>query len=396
MSKKVDTFPGYQKYISQLHIKHVKHINYNQFRCAWPICFIYYHILGARNIRALKVKCSNLDNGCQWTGKLGELETHLQSCDYAHLPCTNECKNNDQIVKVLRKDLRNHLTNECPRRQYQCPHCKEMGEYQERTTSHLQTCPQVKVQCPNDECEASIPRCEVSTHRLTCDYEPVSCKYAEVGCEERPLRKELKEHEKNAPLHLHVTTEKVLQLTQLTQVNTEKVLQLTQLTQVLRCAFTFKLTNFQKRKHAEDEFYGTPFYTSRIGYKMCISVDANGYDDGKNTHVSVSAYLMKGDNDDSLTWPFTGEVIFEILNQLEDNNHHKGTAPFTADNVVSERVVDSERATDGWGRPQFISHADLNYKPDKNCQYLLNDTLIFRVSVRVNDPHPKPWLVCTT
>ena len=153
---------------------------YIQFRCAWPIRFIYYHILGARNIRALKVKCSNLDNGCQWTGELGELETHLQSCDYALLPCTNECKNNDQIVKVLREDLRNHLTNKCPRRQYKCPHCEEMGEHQERTTSHLQTCPQVKVRS-NAQCEASIPRCEVSTHRPTCDYEPVSCKYAEVG-----------------------------------------------------------------------------------------------------------------------------------------------------------------------------------------------------------------------
>ena len=255
------------------------------------------------------------------------------------------------------------------------------GEYQERTTSHLETCPQVKVQCPNDLCRASIPRCKVSTHRSTCDHERVSCKYAKVGCEERPLRKDLKEHEGDAPLHLQVTTEKVLQLTQLTQV--------------LRCAttspFTFKLTNFQKHKHDKDVFYSTPFYTSRTGYKMCVFVYANGNGGGEGTHVSAYAYLMKGDNDDSLTWPFTGEVIFEILNQLEDNNHHKATASFLADEDVSKRVVDGERATDGWGRPQVISHAHLDYNLFKNCQYLLNDTLVFRVSVRVN----KPWLVCT-
>ena len=270
------------------------------------------------------------------------------------------------------------------------------GEHQERTTSHLQTCPQVKVRCPNDECEASIPRCEVSTHRLTCDYEPVSCKYAEVGCEERPLRKDLKEHEEDAPLHLKVTTEKVLQLTQLTQVTTEKVLQLMQLTQVLRCAFTFKLTNFQKRKHDKDVFYSTPFYTSHTGYKMCACVYANGYGNGNNTHVSVYANLMKGDNDDSLTWPFTGEVVVEILNQLEDNNHHKKVYQFLADEDVSKRVlVNIERATNGWGMQKFLSHTELDYQPDKNCQYLLNDTLVFRVSARVNNPHPKPWLVCT-
>ena len=306
------------------------------------------------------------------------MEKHLQSCDCAHLPCTNECKNNDQTVKVLRKDLQDHLTIKCPRRQFKCPHCKVTGEHQERTTSHLETCPQVKVQCPNGECKASIPRCEVSTHRSTCDYESVSCKYAKVGCEGRPLRKELKEHEEDAPLHLQVTTEKVLQLTQ-----------------VLRCAvtssFTFKLTNFQKRKHDKDVFYSTPFYTSRTGYKMCVRVDANGDGDGENTHVSVFAYLMKGDNDDSLTWPFTGEVIFEILNQLEDNNHHKATLSFPADNNASKRVADGERAPTGWGWAQLISHTDLDYNLFKSCQYLLNDTLVFRVSVRVN----KPWLVCT-
>ena len=251
------------------------------------------------------------------------------------------------------------------------------GEYQERTTSHLETCPKVKVQCPNDQCLVIIPRCQVSTHRLTCDYERVSCKYAEVGCEERPLRKDLKEHEENALLHIQITTEKVLQLTQ-----------------VLRCAITsFKLTNFQKRKHDRDIYYSTPIYTSRTGYKMCVCVYANG--DGNNTHISVFAYLMKGDNDDSLTWPFIGEVVVEILNQLEDNNHHKATVSFPADNVASKRVVDGERAPTGWGWAKFLSHVDLDYQPDKNCQYLLNDTLVFRVSARVNNPHPKPWLVCT-
>ena len=129
---------------------------------------------------------------------------------------------------------------------------------------------------------------------------------------------------------------------------------------------------------------------------MCACVYANGDGNGNNTHVSVYANLMKGDNDDSLTWPFTGEVMFEVLNQLEDNNHHKAVYRFPADDDVSKRVmVDDKRATNGWGKPQFISHADLNYQPDKNCQYLLNDTLVFRVSVTVNNPHPKPWLVCT-
>ena len=129
---------------------------------------------------------------------------------------------------------------------------------------------------------------------------------------------------------------------------------------------------------------------------MCIRVDANGACEGrgKGTRVSAYACIMKGDNDDSLTWPFTGSVKFELLNQLEDKNHYTHTtAPFPADNVASKRVVEDERGT-GLGRQQFISHNELDYNSDKNCQYLKDDILIFRIIVQV--PDYKPWLECTT
>ncbi len=125
---------------------------------------------------------------------------------------------------------------------------------------------------------------------------------------------------------------------------------------------------------------------------MCILVYANGLGDGEGTHVTVAAHLMKGDNDDSLSWPFTGRVTVELLNQLEDKNHHKETTTFPADDDVSQRVVDGERG-EGWGYFKFISHADLAHKPLTNTQYLKDDTLIFRVSAEA--PDYKPWLECT-
>ena len=156
---------------------------------------------------------------------------------------------------------------------------------------------------------------------------------------------------------------------------------------------TFRLTNYQKHKKDGDQFYSPPFYTSLTGYKMCICVYANGEGTGKGTHVSVFAHLMKGDNDDSLTWPFTGSVNFELLNQLEDKNHHTYTlGPFPADSEASKRVVEGERGI-GRGYAQFFSYNELDYNSDNNCQYLKDDTLIFRVSVQV--PDYKPWLECT-
>ena len=64
---------------------------------------------------------------------------------------------------------------------------------------------------------------------------------------------------------------------------------------------------------------------------MCIKVDTNGGGDAADTYVSVYAYLMKGSNDDTLPWPFTGEVTITLLNQLADENHHTRSFLFPED-----------------------------------------------------------------
>ena len=142
------------------------------------------------------------------------------------------------------------------------------------------------------------------------------------------------------------------------------------------------MTNFHEHKIEDEEFKSPPFYTSPDGYKMCLEVYANGESDGRGTHVSVYACLMKGDNDDSLTWPFTGKVSFELLNQLEDKNHVLVTAKFKKSEEVNKRVMKDELGKGG-GISRFVSHETLDYQSDKNCQYLKDDTLIFRVSVQV-------------
>ncbi len=154
---------------------------------------------------------------------------------------------------------------------------------------------------------------------------------------------------------------------------------------------TFRVTEFDKRKKANRTVYSSPFYTSKNGYKMCLRIDANGNGTGKGTHVSVFTCLMTGEYDDYLTWPFTGIVTIELLNQLEDDNHLKRTTTLPADDV-SERVVDNERGA-WWGWPQFTSHADLAHDLLTNIQYLKDDTLIFRVSAEA--PDYRPWLECT-
>ena len=141
------------------------------------------------------------------------------------------------------------------------------------------------------------------------------------------------------------------------------------------------MTNFEQHKIDSDYCYSPPFYTHLQGYKMCLNVNANGWSKGKGTHVSVFAYLMRGEFDDHLKWPFQGVVTVAMLNQLEDNNHTTDTIRFTEStkNKVISRVMEGERAPTGRGIPTFIAHTELNYNPTKNCQYLKYNCLRFRI-----------------
>ena len=142
----------------------------------------------------------------------------------------------------------------------------------------------------------------------------------------------------------------------------------------------FIMTNFEEIRAKNELWYSPPFYVQ--GYKLCLRVDANGY---RSEYISVFAFLMRGEFDEHLKWPFQGHVTVAMLNQLEDKNHTSHTMRFTEaiSNSVIGRVTDGEMASSGWGCQNFfIAHTDLNYKPAKNCQYLKDGCLHFRI-VRV-------------
>ena len=286
---------------------------------------------------------------------------------------------------MLRKDLERHTNEECPKRQYECPHCHEAGEYQERTIKHFEECPMVKVPCPNSGCNTLSLRRDLPKHRHECMFEMVPCKYSTIGCTEKVQRKDLAKHEGDTQQHLQLAVDTVHQLqNKLGDLPSKQV----------QMPMKYILTNYDQHKMANVTVYSPAFYTSTKGYKMCIGMDANGDGDGEKTHVSVFAFLMKGENDDYLQWPFNGTVTVELLNQLEDNHHHSSTIKFISDNNSSERVVDQERGR-GWGKSKYISHSDLGQNQAKNCQYLKDDRLHFKISVDADaeSSSSTPWLI---
>jgi TNF receptor-associated factor 4 len=137
------------------------------------------------------------------------------------------------------------------------------------------------------------------------------------------------------------------------------------------------LSDYQKKKQAGELFQFPPFYTHPNGYHMALRVYANG-SDGKGSYLSVHVHMLRGEHDDKLKWPFIGKVTFTLFNQLEDKNHH--TRTLLLDPKRNARVGGPV-----WGFPKFIPHSALTHDTVKNTQYLMNDTLHFKVSGEAAD-----------
>lgn len=326
------------------------------------------------------VKCGNEGNGCGWIGKLQQLSDHTSKCEYTNVECPNKCGES-----ILHLKLNHHLKDECELRTYKCPNCDEVGQFRIMFHLHPQTCMKDKISCPR-ECGSTIVRCSLEKHLGVCSNEEVFCKYEGIGCMVNVLRKDLKRHEDDDKLHLQLALDRIAKLQ-----NDVHILQ--ECVQVTPCVI--KMTDYCLFKSEEKPWYSPPFYTHPGGYKMCLKVHANGSSSGKGTHVSFFIYFMHGRNDDSLSWPFRGEICVKLLNQVENSSHSQHTLKYKDKNSTdNNRVTEGERAPTGLGKPQFVAQSMLNLNPLFKRQYLKNDCLYFQVSVE--NPSPaKPWLVCT-
>ena len=354
------------------------------------------------------MKCDNVERGCEWEGTVGTLEEHMAVCQFTPVPCPKQC---DEIVLLLRKDLDYHIHNECPNRDCECEYCGKKGTFVYITRIHYAVCDEIIVLCHNEGCTKTMKHHMIEDHvEDDCEYTEVSCKYANIGCEIKLKRKDMRAHEEDDKIHLHLALGAVVELK-------DKNVQLQDTSLLLRdtisrmeyglqlanqeikllskeietwkgqrfTIMTFKLTNYHHKMWNDKDFMSPSFYTSPGGYHMSIKVYANGYGVSKGTHVSVYSPILEGRNDSNLKWPFIGSVKIELLNQLKDDNHHIKT--------VLIKIEHNAQVRSALGYSQFISHSMLDHNPSSNTLYLKDNTLYFRVSVEVSDH--KPWLECT-
>ena len=346
-----------------------------------------------RSLKEFEVWCSKKEKGCDWRGKLGEYEHHLNQspspesqltgCQFVEVKCMHECGE-----WLERRHISTHQTEQCTERPYSCQYCKDYDStFEEVTEVHYTECDDFPVNCPNNCQKEPLKRHELENHlENDCSLMTIDCPFSYAGCAVKHPRKDMPEHMKDTATHLtllaSVTHSLVKQNQALVRENQqfkEKLDATEEEVGKLKLAVTGFPKVYQVKK-PDEEVYLPGFYTHHNGYKMCLRVAPNGNGSGKGTHVSIFTYLMKGTYDFHLKWPFRGVVTIQIVNQAGDHDHIEKSIPYndqTPDDYAC-RVTSGARG-EGRGYSQFLAHSDLEYNVAKKTQYLKDNQLIIHV-----------------
>ena len=353
-----------------------------------------------RKVRNVEVFCSN--PSCEWKGSLCQLEDHksgrgFEGCQYEPVSCTLGCG-----VKVVREYLDNHKRNTCVLRPKNCEYCLWLVTYKSINT-HYTECQKYPIPCPNNCGKKNVPIQDVERHLQECPEQEIKCSYSDLGCKSIFKRRTSENYyESSKDAHIHLLKSRVSLLTQafveMRRQGPSNVASASSRIDPLSLAnrswlentklfpsmpWIIRMDEFSKKKAQHGvRWTSDPFFTSPTGFKLCLLVYADEDRQGSKDQVSVYTTLLRGPNDDILSWPFDKNIKITLLNQLKDRYHHSVVTNFKLATLESTQLKQgSGSAAKGWGHPKFIPHCNLSKSLFRNCQYLKDDCLFFKIKL---------------
>ena len=131
--------------------------------------------------------------------------------------------------------------------------------------------------------------------------------------------------------------------------------------------------------------YSPPFYTSPIGYKMCIRAYLNGDGIGKGTHLSLLFVIMRSDYDPFLEWPFKHSVTLSLMNQRAPSNHIVQTFKPDVESSSFARPTSDTNVASGF--PKFASRSVV-----QDYRFSCRDVMYVKCKVHSSGLRPRGML----
>ena len=164
-----------------------------------------------REIKELRIRCTNREKGYDWVGEMGVLDDHLKSdkgCGYEIVKCGNRGKGciYELCESLERRHLTNHKENECKYRPYICEYCGHKDTFEGITMgywmfngpyqiAHYEKCNEYPLKCPN-KCGNNIKRKDMNSHHDICPLESLDCPFNARDCCNKILREDMECHKR--------------------------------------------------------------------------------------------------------------------------------------------------------------------------------------------------------
>jgi len=307
---------------------------------------IFPDTIAYRDIMQLEINCPHQDQGCPVSVSLAQCEVHLSACKFRPLPPIHQSESvtcNSCGEVVADQAMVQHLSLICPNTKVACAFTsigcsqkitrKELKNHLASQTGHHMQLLAEKL--------AKLQQLQQAGQVLT---DSTSDQQDSQPCNSLPSSPQLsRDHHNQGGLrmsgsNIHTQSKLIRELYQrivsLEQKSCQQEIKIEQLEQQMArtqlsqqedftgryCngSFVWKIRNFseihQKMRSCHSYVvYSKGFYSSVFGYKMCLR--SNVYYVKGEEHLGIFLHLMRGENDDSLTWPWVGGITMTILNQ---------------------------------------------------------------------------------
>ncbi|KAL5963782.1 TNF receptor-associated factor 6 [Taenia solium] len=141
----------------------------------------------------------------------------------------------------------------------------------------------------------------------------------------------------------------------------------------------WRIANFAQLEECNGGEWCEPFYLGQPGYRMQAKLEFTTYLFG------IYIKLVPGDYDDCLSWPFSSDIYFSILDQTGAGNHIvRVLRPYLNDEderEVWQRPTRVSCNQVGWGLPDIGLRSLVHSRICRPSPYLRNGTLYIQITL---------------
>jgi len=212
-----------------------------------------------------------------------------------------------------------------------------------------------------------------------------------MGCSQKVMRKNKDSHLQSAmSRHLDLACEKLHNTQETTRKLEEKVeglqrqletkvskeVVLMEKTADTTRLFIWKINEFsdvlrQALAGEKEKIASAPFYTDSYGYKLKVGINFHFSRMSRNARLSAVIFVMKGEYDALLPWPFNRNVKVTLIDQQEDST-------VSRENISKHETVNLTRPKTEVSSGSIVT---VYYDQLQTNFYLVDDTLFVQVEI---------------